>query len=722
MNKTTSDERVPPLSPDRALTDPAEDRLGYAPFSKQLASGILRGCPADGLVVAVYGEWGTGKSTALNFILHYLEQDPEGEAPVVVRFNPWWFAGQEDLVRRFFDQFEATLFKAKAGRRKLRKKVAAFSEALASVPIPYVASGAKAVKSMLSENADIVALKAELTQELAREATRIIVVVDDIDRLAADEIRQLFQVIKAVADFPNVIYLLAFDREAVAKALDSTASTRGADYLEKIVQVQFDLPSADRSQLQALLFERLDRLIGENDAGSFDQERWVNIYFDGIDPLIEKPRDVVRLTNALSVTYPALAGDVDVVDLIAIETLRLFCPRAYDVIRSNHSMFTGIGEHEDKEAQRKFHNTWLNQIAERREAVQTLVRKSFPRLESVWSNTIHGRPALKQWRKRLRVCSPEFFSTYFRFSLPDGEVPANEIRAILNAETTGTQLAERLRQLATQSRPDGHSRATSLLMRLSDQIDRNVPRDTLVRILLALFAAGDDVIAHGKLGAEPFDPGEDVRIGWVVQAILKRLTREERSVTLKRAFVDGQSLVTLARELAYLGRQHGKWGAEEIPEPERYIDAQTLEDLEQRLRTRVEAAGADGTIWLSARPQRLLEVWLMLGEPQAMREALAVHLRDDKALLDFLRGFIRRQRRRFVTERAVRVKLHLDPQDLADYVDVGQIAARVDALLAGAALTPEQREELEAFARGKKARDAGSDPLEWRFREADDDD
>jgi predicted KAP-like P-loop ATPase len=106
-----------PLSADRALVDPAEDRLGYAPFAKQLARSLLRGCPADGLVVALYGAWGTGKSTALNFVLHYAEQDPDADQPVIVRFNPWWFAGHEDLVRRFFSQFEAALFKWKARKR-----------------------------------------------------------------------------------------------------------------------------------------------------------------------------------------------------------------------------------------------------------------------------------------------------------------------------------------------------------------------------------------------------------------------------------------------------------------------------------------------------------------------------------------------------------------------------------------------------------------------------
>jgi predicted KAP-like P-loop ATPase len=91
-----------PLSPDRALGNPAEDRLGLAPFAQQLARSILRGCPADGLVVALYGAWGTGKSTALNFILHYVEQDTEAQSPVIVRFNPWWFAG-----RRFAATFAA---------------------------------------------------------------------------------------------------------------------------------------------------------------------------------------------------------------------------------------------------------------------------------------------------------------------------------------------------------------------------------------------------------------------------------------------------------------------------------------------------------------------------------------------------------------------------------------------------------------------------------------
>jgi predicted KAP-like P-loop ATPase len=60
------------LSPDKPSLDPSEDRLGYAPFAQHLATGISRMSPPDGLVMAINGIWGAGKSTLIEYILHYL--------------------------------------------------------------------------------------------------------------------------------------------------------------------------------------------------------------------------------------------------------------------------------------------------------------------------------------------------------------------------------------------------------------------------------------------------------------------------------------------------------------------------------------------------------------------------------------------------------------------------------------------------------------------------
>jgi len=224
-------KKLPPppvlLSSDRPLNDPAADLFGHAPFAKAIARSLLRDCPPEGLVIGIYGAWGLGKSTALNFLERYLvdlagDEDP----PLVIRFNPWWFSGQDDLVRRFFNAFESAVFNARATRRKLKTKLAAFASALGElvpeVPFPGATAASKALGLAASavKNPDIVQLKADLVAELQRVTLRIVIIMDDIDRLAADEVRLMFRLIKAVADFPNVTYVLAFDRSVTGRALE----------------------------------------------------------------------------------------------------------------------------------------------------------------------------------------------------------------------------------------------------------------------------------------------------------------------------------------------------------------------------------------------------------------------------------------------------------------------------------------------------------------------
>ena len=94
---------------DSPQTDPADDMLGYAPFSRLLAKSISRMCPKEGIVIAVNGPWGSGKSTALNFVLHYLEHEFTEPPVIPIHFTPWWFSGQENLTRLLMGQIRARL-------------------------------------------------------------------------------------------------------------------------------------------------------------------------------------------------------------------------------------------------------------------------------------------------------------------------------------------------------------------------------------------------------------------------------------------------------------------------------------------------------------------------------------------------------------------------------------------------------------------------------------
>ena len=97
------------LLTDGPLHNPQDDLLGRAQFARTLAQAIPR-MPADnGFVLAVYGDWGAGKTTALNFVEYYLEHPDVDRAPIVVRFNPWWFSGSEQILRAFFAQLRSAL-------------------------------------------------------------------------------------------------------------------------------------------------------------------------------------------------------------------------------------------------------------------------------------------------------------------------------------------------------------------------------------------------------------------------------------------------------------------------------------------------------------------------------------------------------------------------------------------------------------------------------------
>lgn len=142
MVDSTANTSLQTLSADRPLANPEDDRLGYAPFAARLAQSITAMTPPQGLTVAIYGSWGSGKTTLLNFMIHCLEQEPEAKRPIIVRFNPWFFSGHEDLTRRFFEQMQA-VFRSRLSAigKEVPKLLADWANLVSEVPVPYAKTG-----------------------------------------------------------------------------------------------------------------------------------------------------------------------------------------------------------------------------------------------------------------------------------------------------------------------------------------------------------------------------------------------------------------------------------------------------------------------------------------------------------------------------------------------------------------------------------------------------
>jgi predicted KAP-like P-loop ATPase len=705
------------LSSDKPLESPDSDRLGYSPFAKYLAKSINGMAPTEGFVISIHGSWGQGKSTMLNFLAYYLNEFEAEERPIIIRFCPWWFSGHDDLVQLFFKQLRESLLKSGTAKKlkKLGDRLSDLSYSLSQAPSPSIATLPWLISTCFKRKKDVRELKEKIAKELGKEKRRILIIVDDIDRLTSEEIRQLFKVIKAIADFPYVTYVLAFDKEIVEKAVGKLQDTSGEGYLGKIIQAPFELPAPDRSAIQALLFERLDLILRESDE-PLDQIYWGNVYLEGLDPFIRTPRDIVRLTNTLSITFPAVKGEVNPVDFIAIEVLRIFLPIVYEVIRRNGRYFFGHsgndGLRHDTDALKAFHEKWLESVpVELQEVVKDLLKRLFPKIEAVWGSGHYGYDWEAEWRKKCRICSEDIFPVYFRLAVPEQSISRKEMKSIFDEMSDVGAFSKRLEDMARHTYTDGTSEARIFLTNLEDYTRDEIPVENIPNLVQTLFRVGDIILLHDGESKGFLDFGNNIRISRVLAQTLKRLDELDRFQTLKNAIETGQATTTIASEVESQGRAHGKYGAKEWSEENTLLTLQHVEVLELLALSKIREAADSGSLIASPNLPGVLHCWLQWSEGDEIRAWVDRVTNDDDGLAYFLEQFLQKTRSQQLGDSVSRLSLRLDPRWIKPYIDIEHVMNRLssinfDGLTEKQILAISQlRKEYEASKSGKSLDD-----------------
>lgn len=713
---------------DIPLENPADDRLGYAPFAQNLAEALCNLTTNECLVFALYGSWGSGKTTCINFVLHYLNKKPKEKRPIIMRFNPWWFSGHGELLNQFFKGFLIVL--GKEEKLKVAARLLAdFFEIISEIPEPTgIIKFGKALSRGLrisSREKEAWEVREKIGKCLKEQSQRILVVIDDIDRLTIDEIRDLFMVIKAVADFPNTLYLLAFDKSVVTKALESLQGISGYDFLEKIVQVPFELPLPDKVALRNLFLAKLDILLSDTPHELFDQTYWGNVFWDGIDHFLNTMRNIKRLINAIKVTYDTVKAEVNPVDFIAVKTIELFSSNIYQLIRANPSMFTGHADtHGYSSAKiediKPFHNKWVEQLHERdREVVKKLLLRLFPKLEAVFGNTNYGSEWESSWRKQLRICSPDIYPVYFRLSIPAGEISYSELEANLALAENVKAFSNKLLELSRQHRPDGSTRVSAFLERMEDYTEEEISIEHIPNILQALFNVGDQLLLPEDEGRGFFSWGNDMRIGRLTFQLIKRYkTKEERFNILKEVFSGGQAVSMIVREVATLGQQHGKLSGQKKPVEECLISAQQQEKLEKIGLQKIQAASVSDDFIKTPRLGHVLYRWRDWEGEKPVREWTAQAISTDEGLVDLLTDFLSMAHSHSLSDRVVKIKHRIDPKNLEPFLNPDEIIGRCTKLLESPPDWLKDRKKLavETFIKSYKLRAEGKDPA-WDFDE-----
>ena len=435
------------FAPDQPIKSCKEDILGRKSFAQSLGDAILNYKEKESIVVGLFGEWGSGKTSLINMALEHINDVSRGKTsddkPIIIKFNPWNYSDQNQLIIQFFRQLSVTL--RKPGYSKDVKKAGEwleiygkFFEAFTFIPVvgplahilssmsKNIGAAAKAWDNLKSN--DLNSIRAKLNQLLNKQPHKIVIVIDDIDRLNDTEIRQIFQLVKSLGDFPNTIYLLAFDKNVVINALMRVQEGYGLEYLEKVVQIPFEVPLIPKQKVEELLFSQLNQSLEGTVKAKWDHDHWSRIYNAGLKCFFRNIRDVNRYINTFQFGFEIVKDEVNPVDFSAITAIQVFMPEVFYGIRDNKEIFSGIYyELQRSDERRAQDKARCEEIISRAnepspEVLKGLLQKLFPKLVSIYGNTIYGPEWLDEWREACRICSPDVFDVFFRLSLPRGEM------------------------------------------------------------------------------------------------------------------------------------------------------------------------------------------------------------------------------------------------------------------------------------------------------------
>lgn len=676
------------FSADRPIASIEEDLLDRSNFAESLSRAISGWKGKDSLVVALHGDWGSGKSSLKNMAVSAFQVR---DKPIVVEFNPWEWAGQDKISKSFFEQLALSIGLQKKNKKykSIAKKIRRYGLYLNSgatlvsgltvaLPTLFVLAALSGISNIFLDEAwvkntsatiisitvgwaaflkwgskissqlsgiaqehasqnDITSekLKSDISNELISLDNPVLIIIDDIDRLTPEETRMMFQLVKANADFPNVVYLLLFQRDIVEKRLDEKSQI-GRDYLEKIIQVPFDIPRIEQSRLEKILFTSIDRVLEEDEKilKRFDQTRWGNIFHGGMRPFFKTLRNVYRYSSTFSFYVSLLKGnsafEVNPVDLLAIECIRVFEPDVYKQISLSKDTLTSLNREGNDEEKREIVSGILEKCSEENKTyVEEMVKQLFPPIENVLGGFNYGPDFVEGWYKELRVCHVDIFPRYFQFAIPVGDISQSDLDGIIGLSGNRTELVQKFEAL----------REKGLLKSALSHLDtykQDIPIEDSDEFIPAMMDIADTTEDESG-GFSSFSPHLHI-IRIVLWYLRQEKSMEQRGKRLLSAFSKTNGLSVMARLVA--GDESRRKKQEN---PDFLItEDEALEQAKQEYVKKIEniAQNDPQSLLSNEHLPGLLFRWRDWGELENIRKWVENNVNSLETLLVFLSSFM----------------------------------------------------------------------------------
>lgn len=321
---------------DNAVTRFQDDHFRRKIAGGEIASLIRLTKNSKSFAIGILGEYGSGKTSFLNLINLEL-----GEPNVLkISFDPWSAGNAETIRREFFDLLARKVSEVDL---KVSSLIYSYGRKLASFDARSLSwlnwLGFVRNRGSVQSSEEY----QQINKMLRATGRKIVITIDDLDRLYPAEIMEVLKLIRNTADFSNVFYLVGYDKGYIQGAIKTLSEAGGLDYLDKIFQLEIPLPKREEDDLLNILQERLREMVSVEHFAVF-----VNImipngfrsrYEKAYSGILRQGRDVVRFINGFKIIYKLIGEEVDFECLVLLELIKFRFPTIYELIYTQHDLF-----------------------------------------------------------------------------------------------------------------------------------------------------------------------------------------------------------------------------------------------------------------------------------------------------------------------------------------------------------------------------------------------
>ena len=500
--------------PDLPISSWEEDTLARRPALDNLARTILIDRPS---VVAVTASYGSGKSSVLNLLEIELQKD---RSVLLVRFSSWLPGSQEALVVTLFNAI-IRAYSTRILAPRFKAGLIRYARLLGGL-VPKIGATLKDLLREPTQSEQFDSVK----QDIQRLPLRVIVLLDDVDRMQKDELQSLFKLIRGASEFPNLTYVCAMDYEAIVRQLSSSDFNAKdiREYLEKFFPVRISLPQISADILASEFNKRFERLCLAH--GLLRTEKEQTEFNTEFEPLwrrhirknLNNLRRLKLYFNRISSSLGLIAEEVNLFDLMLLDLVHDTSPEVYEAIYNNPGRFFFA----DWEIE-----TWAEKIAvdesalmadikaflqgldtvesfkNEKEFVLDLICRLFPLVAQALGRS-HVGYSEKRAEEERRICHPLFFPRYFTLGVPSAQYSEREFQSLLSEmskfQSIDTSRAKFEQEFKSKEHPMKRWRFLDRIAKSTDKFG-----DLQIKGIIQGVAAVSDNLAESFLGLGDWD-------------------------------------------------------------------------------------------------------------------------------------------------------------------------------------------------------------------------